>query len=171
MANNQEVQTKLREKLRMAYSSPPLPDVEELVSKDVPYLNGTIEETLRFASTAARVSRIATVDTEILGHKIPAGTEVSPLTMTRWMPVPVPESDRSATSRAAFEKAGGKNWDSQPSAQHLDQFWPERWLKIDENGHEVFDSNALPQNAFGGGTRGCFGTAFRPPFLDYTRSC
>ncbi|KAK7757028.1 hypothetical protein SLS62_001044 [Diatrype stigma] len=163
MTNNQEVQTKLREKLRTAYSGSPLPDVEELLSKDVPYLNATIEETLRLASTASRLGRTATVDTEILGHKIPAGTEVSPLTVTRWTPVPVPESCRSASSRAAFEKAGGQDWAHQPSAQDLDEFSPERWLKTDEKGQEVFDSSALPQNAFGGGTRGCFGMAFGTP--------
>lgn len=157
ITNNQQVQRKLRESLRTAFSNSSLPDVEELVSKDVPYLNATIEETLRLASTAARVNRIATVDTDILGHRIPAGTEVSPLTAVRWKPVPVSEEYRSPSSRAALEKSGGQDWTSQPSSQDLDQFLPGRWLKVDEDGHEVFNSGALPQNSFGGGTRGCFG--------------
>ncbi|RYP71942.1 hypothetical protein DL771_004545 [Monosporascus sp. 5C6A] len=101
--------------------------------------------------------RIATTDTEILGHKIPAGTEIAGLAAVRWLPVPVPEEYRSASSRAALEKSGGKDWVHQPSAQDLDKFVPERWLKIDEMGNEIFNSGSLPQNSFGGGTRGCFG--------------
>ncbi|RYP14064.1 hypothetical protein DL765_006598 [Monosporascus sp. GIB2] len=157
MTNNQQAQSKLRETLRKAFGSSSIPSVEALTSKDVPYLNATIEETLRCAGTAARLMRVATTDTEILGHKIPAGTEIAGLAAVRWLPVPVPEECRSASSRAALKKSGGKDWVHQPSAQDLDKFVPERWLKIDEVGNEIFDSGVLPQNSFGGGTRGCFG--------------
>ncbi|RYP75435.1 hypothetical protein DL769_003829 [Monosporascus sp. CRB-8-3] len=157
MTNNQQAQNKLRESLRAAFGSSSIPSVEALTSKDIPYLNATIEETLRCAGTAGRLMRVATTDTEILGHRIPAGTEIGGLAAVRWQPVPVAEECRSASSRAALEKSGGKDWVHQPSAQDLDKFIPERWLKIDETGDEIFDSGALPQNSFGGGTRGCFG--------------
>ncbi|RYP13398.1 hypothetical protein DL767_010756 [Monosporascus sp. MG133] len=157
MTNNQQAQSKLRETLRAAFGSSSIPSVEALTSKDIPYLNATIEETLRCAGTASRLVRVATTDTEILGHKIPAGTEIAGLTAVRWQPAPVAEECRSASSRAALEKSGGNDWVHQPSAQDLDKFVPERWLKIDEMGNEIFDSGSLPQNAFGGGTRGCFG--------------
>ncbi|RYP49273.1 hypothetical protein DL768_004996 [Monosporascus sp. mg162] len=157
MTNNQQAQSKLRESLRAAFGSSSIPSVEALTIKDIPYLNATMEETLRCAGTAARLMRVATTDTEILGHKIPAGTEIAGLAAVRWQPVPVAEECRSASSRAALEKSGGKDWVHQPSAQDLDKFVPERWLKIDEMGNEIFDSGSLPQNSFGGGTRGCFG--------------
>ncbi|KAI0834304.1 cytochrome P450 [Hypoxylon sp. FL0890] len=157
MTNNQGAQSKLREALKSAFPSDKLPDVADLITKEVPYLNATIEETLRCASTATRVLRVATTDTELFGHKIPAGTEVAALTATRWHPAPIPEEMRSSTSRAALEKNGGVDWTLKPSAQNLDEFAPERWLKVDEDGSEVFDPSALIQNAFGGGTRGCFG--------------
>ncbi|KAI1410986.1 cytochrome P450 [Hypoxylon sp. FL1857] len=157
MTNNQEVQTKLRESLRSAFPSETLPDVTDLVTKDVPYLNATIEETLRCAGTVGRIVRVATKDTEILGHNIHAGTEIIGLNVTKWHPVPVPEETRSFSSRAAFEKNGGVDWTLKPNAQDLDKFAPERWFRIDEDGNEVFDPSALIQNAFGGGTRACFG--------------
>ncbi|KAI2463749.1 cytochrome P450 [Annulohypoxylon bovei var. microspora] len=157
MTNNQEVQTKLRAALKSAFPGNGLPDVAELIAKDVPYLNATIEETLRCASTAGRVLRVASTDTEIFGHKIPAGTSVSALTAVRWYPVPVSEEKRSSSSRAAFEKNGGVDWTLKPNARDLDKYAPERWFKIDEKGNEVFDATALFQNSFGGGARGCFG--------------
>ena len=64
---------------------------------------------------------------------------------------------RSASSRAAFEKTGRPDWTLSPAAQDLGTFAPERWLRVDEKGAETFDGAALPQNAFGGGPRGCFG--------------
>lgn len=157
MANNQEAQTKLREALRSTFPGDSLPDVTDLITRDVPYLNATIEETIRCAGTVGRILRVATTDTEIFGHKIPAGTQITALTTSRWHPAPVPEEQRSPTSRAALEKSGGADWTRKPNAQDLEKFAPERWFKIDENGDEVFDSNAMIQNAFGGGARGCFG--------------
>ncbi|KAI0133285.1 cytochrome P450 [Hypoxylon sp. NC0597] len=157
MTNNQDAQTKLREALKASFPGDKLPDVVDLITKDVPYLSATIEETLRCANTASRVLRVATTDTELFGHKIPAGTEIAAIATTGWHPVPVPEETRSATSRAALEKNGGVDWTLKPNAQDLEKFAPERWFKIDEDGSEVFDPSALIQNAFGGGPRGCFG--------------
>ncbi|KAI1452290.1 cytochrome P450 [Annulohypoxylon moriforme] len=157
MTNNQEVQTKLREALKAAFPDDDLPSVADLITKDIPYLNATMEETLRCAVTAGRIMRVTTTDTELFGHKIPAGTGIAALPSVPWHPVSVPEEKRSPTSRAAFEKSGNVDWTLKPNAQDLDKFAPERWFKIDEEGNEVFDSTALFQNAFGGGTRGCFG--------------
>jgi cytochrome P450 len=39
-------------------------------------------------------------------------------------------------------------------------FKPERWLKKDGEGREVFDSMAGPTLAFGLGPRGCYGKRF-----------
>ncbi|KAI0885023.1 cytochrome P450 [Annulohypoxylon maeteangense] len=157
ITNNQDAQTKLREALKAAFPGEGLPKVADLITKDIPYLSATMEETLRCANTAPRLGRIATTDTEILGHKIPAGTQIAALPSVSWHPAPVAEEKRSSTSRAAFEKSGGVDWTLKPNAQDLDKFAPERWLGIDEHGNEVFDANALFQNAFGGGIRGCFG--------------
>ncbi|XDG03650.1 hypothetical protein ABKA04_003265 [Annulohypoxylon sp. FPYF3050] len=157
MTNNQDAQTKLRDALKASFPGDGLPNVADLITKDVPYLNATMEETLRCAGTAGRFMRITVTDTELFGHKIPAGTSLTALTSANWHPVPVPEEKRSPTSRAAFEKSGKVDWTLKPSAQDLEKFAPERWFKFDEDGNEVFDANALFQNAFGGGTRGCFG--------------
>lgn len=165
ITQNQEAQTKLRARLKAAFASPsspslspsPLPSVGDVLSKEIPYLDATMQETLRCACTVGRLSRVAMVDTEVLGYKIPAGTVVAPLPAVQWHPVPVPEALRSSSSRAALEKSGGLDWTQSPSARDLEQFAPERWLRADEMGNEVFDAGALPQNSFGGGMRGCFG--------------
>ncbi|KAI0019469.1 cytochrome P450 [Xylariomycetidae sp. FL0641] len=160
MTNNPAAQTKLRETLRAALPGPGLPDVTAILgASELPYLRATMEETLRCASTASRLIRVATADTSILGHAIPAGTEIMCHAGTRWHPVPVPEDVRSPSSRAAFQKAGARDWAASPAGQDLDAFAPERWLKrADDDGEGVvFDAAALPQNSFGGGPRGCFG--------------
>ncbi|RYP09488.1 hypothetical protein DL764_001267 [Monosporascus ibericus] len=107
---------------------PPLEVLELKLSqaRNIPYLNATIEDTLRCAGAAGRLMRVATRGTEILGHKIPAGTEIAGLAAVRWQPVPVAKECRSASSRAALEKGDGKDWVHQPSAQDLDKFVPER---------------------------------------------
>ncbi|KAK8042943.1 cytochrome P450 [Apiospora phragmitis] len=157
MTNNQEAQTKLRQALKHGFSksttndnSGDLPDCAALLAADIPYLNAVMEETLRCASTASRGTRVATVDTEILGRPIPKGTQVLLSLNVRWKPVPVPDDVRSPASRMA--KAA--DWVLHPAAQDLDRFRPEHWLKVDEHGQELFDSEALPRLSFSGGTRG-----------------
>ncbi|KAI5925893.1 cytochrome P450 [Camillea tinctor] len=166
ITNNPTAQSKLRASLRAAFpTAAPLPDLAALLAADIPYLSASMEETLRLATTAPRLMRVATTDTTILGHAIPAGTEVVAHARVGWVPPPVPEQLRSASSRAAFEKSGARDWTRSPAAQDLEQFAPERWLRVDEEtGAEVFDGAALPQNAFGGGPRGCFGEWEMIPF-------
>ncbi|KAK3331867.1 cytochrome P450 [Cercophora scortea] len=130
-----------------------------ILDTDVPYLDAFIEETLRAAATAAITARIAVVDTEILGCRIPAGTNV--LLNTRVLEKPshtVDEDMRSPTSRTAQTKRARGGLDGE-SGLNLDVFEPRRWLVKDEahEGKEVFDKNALPSLVFGGGLRGCFG--------------
>ncbi|KAI0853838.1 cytochrome P450 [Daldinia vernicosa] len=157
MTNNQEAQMKLRKALRTAFPGDSLPSITDLLAKNVPYLDAVIEESLRCGATATRIMRVATVDTEIFGHKIPAGTRLSAPATLMWHSMPVPEGRRSLSSRAAFEKGDRVDWTHTPGAQELDKFIPERWLKIDKDGKEICDPTTLAHNAFGGGIRGCFG--------------
>ncbi|KAI3325576.1 cytochrome P450 [Xylariaceae sp. AK1471] len=157
IADHQDVQTKLRSALRTAYASAHAegrqPTVVDLWKIQVPYLDAVLEESLRYDGPIPITMREAVVDTELLGHKIPAGTAIflvadgpdfqSP-------PIPIAESDRSPTSR---DKRLYGTWD--PSDMHL--FKPERWLKTDDNGHEVFDAQSGPMLSFSLGPRGCFG--------------
>ncbi|KAI1798530.1 cytochrome P450 [Daldinia bambusicola] len=157
MTNNQEAQTKLRDALKTAFPGDSLPGIAKLLSADVPYLSAAIEEGLRCAGTVGRLMRITTMDTEIFGHKIPAGIRVSSPATLSWLPEPIAEEKRSLSSQATLGKSGGVDWTRTPAAQDLDKYIPERWLKIDGDGKETFDPNTLIHNAFGGGVRGCFG--------------
>ncbi|KAK8128753.1 hypothetical protein PG984_009861 [Apiospora sp. TS-2023a] len=156
MTNNQESQTKLRQALQSGLGTSgtgDLPDCATILDADIPYLNAVMEETLRCASTASRGIRVAKVDTEILGRPIPKGTQILLSLNVRWKPVPVPDDVRSSTSNRSEKN----DWVHHPSAQELDRFSPERWLKMDEHGRDVFDPDVLPRLSFSGGTRGCFG--------------
>ncbi|KAK8033628.1 cytochrome P450 oxidoreductase [Apiospora marii] len=161
MTNNQEAQTKLRRALQSGLGNNSsdvgggdgdLPNCASILSADIPYLNAVMEETLRCASTASRGIRVAKANTEILGRPIPKGTQVLLSLNVRWKPVPVPDDVRSPSSREAKN-----DWVHHPAAQELDRFRPERWLKTDERGGDVFDQDVLPRLSFSGGTRGCFG--------------
>ncbi|RYP75284.1 hypothetical protein DL771_002504 [Monosporascus sp. 5C6A] len=156
MSNNINVQDKLREAVKKALPGESIPSAAEIVNADIPYLDGAMEETLRLTGTAPVIVRDAKIDTEILGHKVPKGTYVLMNTSIRDRPEPVPEELRSPSSRAARERRG-YDWANEPCAENLHEFAPERWLKKDMNGLEVFDSKTLPQNAFGDGARACFG--------------
>ncbi|KAK7957981.1 cytochrome P450 [Apiospora saccharicola] len=157
MSNNQGAQTKLRHALQSGLGMSDdgdLPDCATILDADVPYLNAVMEETLRCASTASRGIRVAKVDTEILGRPIPKGTQILLSLNVRWKPVPVPDDVRNNNTTSRSEK---DDWVHHPSAQELDRFRPERWLKMDEHGKDVFDPDVLPRLSFSGGTRGCFG--------------
>ena len=98
--------------------------------------------------------RVATVDTEVLGHRIPKGTDVFMITQGPGfvMPsIPVDEKVRSTTSRESKDKNGA--WDEAT----IHEFDPERWLEEDSEGNVVFNSRAGPTMPFGAGPRGCFG--------------
>ncbi|KAI1442049.1 cytochrome P450 monooxygenase [Annulohypoxylon stygium] len=155
LADNPNDQVKLRDALQ---SSLPIvrlegrnPTIQEIASSHIPYLDATIEETLRCAGTAPVVDRVALADTELLGHRIPKGMVVTCLVSGASMMSPafeIEKSRRSATSQAAIKEGRYRAWDPADIAV----FKPERWLVGGE-----FDASAGPQLAFGLGTRGCYG--------------
>jgi cytochrome P450 len=113
-----------------------------------------IAEINRHDSASQIQVRVATADTSILGHHIPAGTDVffpicGPSFLTP--PMQIDERLRSASSRESKTKYGV--WDN----SSVGSFLPERWLTQDERGRETFDPRAGPTLAFGAGPRGCFG--------------
>ncbi|RYP91149.1 hypothetical protein DL770_002711 [Monosporascus sp. CRB-9-2] len=157
VADDQVVQNKLRAALRSAYSAAlserRQPSVTELWKTPVPYLDAVIEESLRVTGPVPVAQRRTVVDTVILGHNIPKGTEIifinnGPSYLSP--SVSVPDSARSESSRAKFSHG---HWN--PEDMHL--FRPERWLRVDENGREIFDPQAGPTMPFSLGPRGCFG--------------
>ena len=150
------MQFRLRQALRLALpttavsASPPV--VADILSVDIPYLDATIEEINRHANTVPLLVRVATVDTDILGCKIPKGATVMCNAQFATKPHEVKEEMRSQSCRVAGGKRGRGF-----QMQNLDEFLPERWLARDGNGKEVFDGSALTRLAFGLGPRGCFG--------------
>jgi cytochrome P450 len=129
--------------------------LDEIIKTPNPYLEAVIEEIFRFSVVIPIVSRMATVDTTILGHPIPKGTEVvfcfnGPDFLKPGVPLPpVDASKRSETSKAST--VGDWNPDD------VDKFIPERWMDVDADGNEVFNALKGPMLSFGGGPRGCFG--------------
>ncbi|KAI0530020.1 cytochrome P450 [Xylaria digitata] len=157
IAENQRAQTKLRSVLWDAFPSASAksrqPSATEISSASIPYLDAVIEETLRLHSPIGAQIREAIVDTELLGHRIPKGTNVFMIgTGPDFLSpsIPVLDSIRSDTSQNKYVYGA---WD--PADMHL--FNPERWIKVDEKGTEVYDHQAGPFLSFGLGPRGCSG--------------
>ena len=77
---NPRVQEKLRSHLREAFphhvDDGTMPSAAEIVAAEIPYLHATVEEVARCSDTVGGTMRLATKDTEILGHHIPKGTDV-----------------------------------------------------------------------------------------------
>ena len=166
MSDYQHVQDKLRATLRDAYpravAAGELPTAKEISTTRVPYLDAVIEEIHRVSSAIAINMRVTTVDTEVLGHRIPKGIDVFMVTSGPGfvMPsIPVDENVRSATSRESKDKNGV--WDEAT----IHEFDPERWLDKDSEGKVVFNSRAGPTMPFGAGPRGCFGKPPRSLFI------
>lgn len=156
LADNPIAQTKLRNTLRAAYPSAASerrnPTVHEINSIPVPYLDAVIEEIFRLSKTVSVVIRKALVDTTVLGHAIPKGTDVFMMNMGSDFLSPsfdVAPADRSAGARAS--KVG--MWET----EDMLNFRPERWIREGEKGEEVFDALAGPMFLFGAGPRGCYG--------------
>ncbi|UKZ80173.1 hypothetical protein TrVFT333_007930 [Trichoderma virens FT-333] len=79
LADNPEVQDKLRAELRAmyseAYTEKRYPAVQEINSISSHYRDAAIEEIIRCSRTESALARTAMVDVELLGHRIPKGTE------------------------------------------------------------------------------------------------
>lgn len=155
MESNPGVQKELRAVLRASFSGPEPPTVDEIIQTEIPYLDGACEEGLRLAGTAKALLRQAVVDTEVLGCRIPKGTEVFLNLHINRQLAPVDEAKRSRSCQEAASKRG--DGFHGPAGHNLGSFEPKRWLVKDDTGKDVFNPNALPTLAFGGGYRGCFG--------------
>lgn len=151
---NQSIQAQLRTALLVAFPGPDLPSAQEILDADVPYLSGTCEETVRLSGAAKAQLRMAVVDTEVLGCKVPKGAQVFMNLHIDRQPPPIDEAKRSISCQAAAARLG----DGIKTSRDLGCFEPRRWLVTDPKaGTEVFNPHALPSVAFGGGFRGCFG--------------
>lgn len=159
LADHQEAQQKLRKALKEAFpnaiSESRLPTAQEIVKANVPYLDATIEESLRIGTPTPLVAREAMADTLLLGHTIPKGATIlisnaGPSYLSDI--AGIADSARSETSRT-------KHWGGAWDPQDMDAFRPERWLRESEkgDGEMVFDSQAGPFLTFSLGPRGCFG--------------
>jgi cytochrome P450 len=156
------IQSKLRSVLHQTLSTAKeenrLFTFEEIRRAKLPYWDAVIEEMLRI--NAVSVAREALCDTTILGCPVKKGTQVffvsnGPGFLSR--SIPVDESKRSETSRAA--KLNG-TWDE---TRDLAIFDPERWLVRKNDGDGLlgtdveFNGAAGPQLVFGLGPRACWG--------------
>lgn len=124
----------------------------EILETNIPYLDGFLEEVLRFGNTVPLIVRATTVDTEILGYKVPIGTHVMSNAQFMIQPFNVPESTRSPSSQAAAKRRNVPFM-----TENLNLFMPERWVTQNVGGEEVFEPHALTRLAFSLGPRGCFG--------------
>ncbi|KAK0658910.1 putative cytochrome P450 E-class, group IV [Cercophora samala] len=148
-------QTELRTTLRSVFG-PGVPTLAQILETDIPYLDAACEEALRLSGTSNAILRSPVQDTTILGYPVSKGSIIYMNTHVNRSPAPVDESQRSDTSRAARERKG--DGFQTPAGRDLGHFEPRRWLIIDEaTGKERFNPNALPQLAFAGGVRMCFG--------------
>ncbi|EQL01292.1 cytochrome P450 monooxygenase [Ophiocordyceps sinensis CO18] len=161
MTRHQHVQERLRRVLFKAHSAAVAdgrcPTMAEIVSASVPFLDATLEETLRCASLATLIVRRATCDTHILGYPIPEGTDVIiPLTGPSFTEpaLVIPESLRSEACRNAKDRVPA--W-----SDDIAEYRPERWLKHERDAAgknvEIFDALAGPSLVFSCGPRNCFG--------------
>ncbi|USP77758.1 cytochrome P450 monooxygenase [Curvularia clavata] len=158
LAHHDSIQTRLRTNLQTSFSQARsesrLPSAHEIATSNIPYMDACIEEILRHSKTGLLISRTATTDAMILGHIVPKGTRVYMMLNGPGVLEPaykIPDTLRSPSFHATN---GGKtsDWD----ARDVKVFNPERWLVGSGNG-KVFNAQAGPQMAFGGGKRGCFG--------------
>jgi len=156
----QEAQRTLRSHLRAAYPAATAeqrnPTVEEITKTPIPYLDAFIEEMSRTAILSNGAIRTSTIDTTVLGHPIPKGTNVflmhnGPGYFSA--PFPIADSQRSESSLNAKNLVG--QWT--PDEQDMKAFRPERWLVKCEDGRDEYDAHAGPHLSFGLGPRGCFG--------------
>ena len=73
-------QQKLRQELRTVFQEAAMnssnPRASDIASNRIPYLDAFIEEILRVGNTAVMNTRLAVEDTELLGYKIPKGTNI-----------------------------------------------------------------------------------------------
>ncbi|ETS86662.1 hypothetical protein PFICI_00490 [Pestalotiopsis fici W106-1] len=155
LTGHPDVQSQVRSELYatfpQALEEDRLPSFDEIRKARLPYLDAAFEEMLRL--TSVTVTREALCDTQILGRRVPKGSQVFLVSNGPGFlspSLPINDSDRSPTARAAAEKS----WDE---TQDLRLYEPDRWLVKKEDGSVEFDPNAGPQLGFGLGARSCWG--------------
>ncbi|KAK4139716.1 cytochrome P450 [Dichotomopilus funicola] len=165
LGDNQDAQSTLRMALQSAHSAAMAekrnPSAMEIAHTNIPYLDAAIEEILRCGPTVPGAMRECMVDTVILGHRIPKGTQVFLFNQGASFREPtlaVDEKDRSPSCQASAKERGVREWDP----ENMDAFRPERWLvQADGSSGErdglVFDSAAGPTMPFSLGLRACWG--------------
>lgn len=162
LSQNLEPQSTLRKILQSAFpnsTSRSPPSASEILSNNIPYLDGFLEEILRFANTVPLLVRATTVDTDILGYRVPKGTHVMCNAQFMTEPFDIPEHVRSPSCQAAAKR------NRPPFAMHdLGTFQPDRWLERTPQGEQVFQPHALTRLAFSLGVRGCFGNFPPSPY-------
>ncbi|KAI5200906.1 cytochrome P450 [Aureobasidium subglaciale] len=159
LSDNRSAQEKLREVLRSTYADATAekrqPTAEEVTTLHNPYIDATLEEILRCGGTASVLSRVALVDSDIFGIRIPKGTDVNFMSYFGYIAPSVgtiEEDKRSTSSQASKDKTGV--WET----SDIEAFNPKRWLRrIGETDEMEFMKNAGPTLQFGAGVRGCFG--------------
>ncbi|KAH7018784.1 cytochrome P450 monooxygenase [Ilyonectria destructans] len=125
--------------------------------QEMPYLDAVMEEILRCGGTAAAQSRECLVEAELLGARLPKGTNVLFMTNGPSLITPAMPIDENLRSQTCQETKGKTpEWDP----EHLSEFKPERWLSTNNEGVVDFNNHAGPNTQFGGGARGCFGKKF-----------
>lgn len=156
------VQTRLRNALyTTAYPSfaaeDKLPTAEAISARSVPYLDAVMEEILRLSMISIGAQRVTTREVTLLGHRIPKDVDVYVLNVgagyvsSNAVNETISEDARSVSSREHKDQVPAWN------DADIGEFRPERWLKRNDKGDDVFDPNAGPTLQFGGGVRGCFG--------------
>ncbi|KAL5323528.1 hypothetical protein ACEPPN_008066 [Leptodophora sp. 'Broadleaf-Isolate-01'] len=158
LADNPDVQNKLRAEIfaghAAAVSENRKPTAAEIAKTNIPYLDAAQEEIIRCSLTEAAVVRTSTVDTELLGKRIPKGTDVFFMGNGPSIFSPafqIDDSLRSQSALTAKDRIG--TWDTSDMAH----FNPERWLVESEKGGKEFSAAAGPLLTFGMGPRGCYG--------------
>ncbi|KAH8681786.1 cytochrome P450 [Xylariales sp. PMI_506] len=157
LSDHQEVQAKLREAIRealpAAIAEGRRPNVMEIIKTKMPYLDAVLEEALRLRAPTPLFVREAMVDTVVLGRKIPKGVNIFITNSGPGFKSPPVKVDDSLLSDSMRAKKVNAAW----NPEDISQFRPERWLKRDEKGNTLYDSQAGPFLTFSIGNRGCFG--------------
>jgi len=162
------MQKTLRESIHQACGLQ-MPSASTILAANVPLLDAFIEELLRHMNVQPSQQREARTDTQILGYRIPKGTEVFPIPNGASIIQPAFHiDDKLRTTACLASKDRVQPWNEKDVAE----FRPERWLKGENPQHAFerwrkgdgdnvrFDAQAGPNLAFGLGLRGCLGKRF-----------
>lgn len=153
LSDNPKAQEKLRSIVQKRFpgcTATKLPSCTDITTASIPYLDATVAEVLRASCSGSISFRETTVDCQVMGHVLPAGT---PIALVANGPsyaaggVSYLAKDDLGSARAKFQRG---EWDD---THPMDRFMPERWLAEDGS----FSWEAGPNLPFMTGVRGCVG--------------